>query len=342
MKQILTTFTVLFSHFLCFAQNVSYRQSHKEVEYTYGVIADNDFEKISQIEKIKYELRYTERSIVKTIDENFQTEMDITIDSNGHEQPWMNLAKRFRYTNSEIQLFDKKGNQINSIKYTDEQLRDKIEIRDNIRTYGFHPGLVSFPEFTAEMRSTLLSEGIKVTTDNEGNTIIENGTNEKETYNAHYLTITREWIDKDGYKNKETEGYMPYGEKKGYLLRLSKTEKFIHSVNGPCITEVTLKYYSDYKIQDNANLINKTIGNIETIVIYPNPNNGIFSVAVTLPNQSEILSSSIVNLINGNQYSVNAENSNYFVVSLPDIPSGNYVLKVKTNQSTLSTQFFKQ
>jgi hypothetical protein len=282
MKTQLLIFPSLFSCFLCLAQDNPYRQegtyqqSHKEIEYTYGVIADEDLESISEIEKIKYELKYVERSVIKTIDEKMQTTLDVTIDNNGYEQPWMNLAKRFIYTNEKIELFDKIGEQMPSVDYADEQRGDNYIIQEDIRENGFHPGLVAFPDFKDEIIEQLRAEGIMVTSSDDGSTTIDHGDGETETYNPLYLTIIREWNDKEGFRNKETNGYIPYLVNRGYLLRLSKAERYIHSVNGPCITEVKLIYYSDYQIQDEARLIDRATGNIESVAIYTKPKDGIF------------------------------------------------------------------
>jgi hypothetical protein len=350
MKTLLLVFPFLFSCFLCLAQDNPYRQegsyhqSHKEIEYAYGVIADEDLERISEIEKIKYELKYAERSVIKTIDKNMQTTLDITIDSNGYEQPWMNLAKRFTYTNDNIKLFDKNGERMQSIDYTDEQREDNYIIQEDIKENGFHPGLVAFPEFTDEIIEQLRNEGISITNNEDGSTTIEHEDGETETYNPLYLTITREWKDEEGFKNKETNGYIPYLVNRGYLLRLSKTERFINSVNGPCITEVKLIYYSDYQIQDDARLIDQVTGNIESVAIYPNPNDGIFSVAVKISEETgnQIVETRIVNLMDGEEFYVNREGQNDFVVEIPDLRAGHYVLRVVTYQSVLSTHFFKQ
>jgi hypothetical protein len=271
-----------------------------------------------------------------------QTTLDVTIDNNGYEQPWMNLAKRFIYTNEKIELFDKIGEQMPSVDYADEQRGDNYIIQEDIRENGFHPGLVAFPDFKDEIIEQLRAEGIMVTSSDDGSTTIDHGDGETETYNPLYLTIIREWNDKEGFRNKETNGYIPYLVNRGYLLRLSKAERYIHSVNGPCITEVKLIYYSDYQIQDEARLIDRATGNIESVAIYPNPNDGIFSVAVKISESNQIIETRIVNLMNGEEFYVNKEGVNDFAVDIPDLRDGHYVLRVVTNQSILSTHFFKQ
>jgi hypothetical protein len=342
MKTLLTPIPVLLSGFLCMAQTVPYTQSNKEIEYHYGVIADEELSQISDIEKIKYELRYMERTVTKKIDANYDTYLEIVVDSNGYEQPWMELAKRFSYSPSGIDLYDKNNQFMETVPYTSDQSQAKDEIKNNIRTYGFHPGLAEFPDFTDEEMVALNANGLLVQKNADGITKIEYPNNTKETYDLNKLTIVREWIDDDGIRSVETNGYEPYGTNQGYLLRIRKTEKFLHSINGPCITEVRVKYFSNYQIADVGHLIDRATNNIDSITIYPNPNDGVFTVHIQTANHTQVLNAVIVNLLTGDEMPIPLGESNTFLINQPDLLPGNYLFRAITNQTVISAQFIKQ
>jgi hypothetical protein len=327
----------------CFSQTSSYIQSNREVEYNYGIIADDDLPKISEIEKIKYEFRYLERTVVRTIDQAYHTVLDITIDSNGYEQSWMNLAKRFHYDEKGIACYDKQNKLVNTLSYTERQKSDNAEISTGIKESGFHPGLAAFPYFNKETSADLQSQGVLVETNEDRSltTLIFPG-GEKETYDNQNLSIIRTWYNKDGLKNIETTGYEPYLENRGYLQRIRKRETFLQSVNGPCIIDVKLVYYSDYKIKDGLHLIDKATQQIENIKVYPNPNDGIFNVSVELPRDGAILGTRISNILTGEEFWINKTNEKAFVTDIRNYPAGHYVIQVITNQSSLSAHFFKQ
>jgi ribosomal protein S6 len=65
-------------------------------------------------------------------------------------------------------------------------------------------------------------------------------------------------------------------------------------------------------------------------------------VAVKISESNQIIETRIVNLMNGEEFYVNKEGVNDFAVDIPDLRDGHYVLRVVTNQSILSTHFFKQ
>lgn len=326
-----------------FSQSSLYTQSNKEIEYNYGVIADDDLPLLSDIEKVKYEFRYSERTLVKSIDANYQTTLDITVDSNGYEQPWMNLAKKFHYDANGISYFDKQGTLMNTIAYTDEQVLQNKEFAEYTKENGYHPGIVSFPVIDSETKQEMENQGLKVNVDSDSSiTKIIYPTGEKETYNLQTLTVTREWLDDDGLKNIETEGYEPYLNHKGYIRTLSKREKFLHSVNGPCITEVRLVYSTGYSIQDSSGLIDKATKQFRSITVYPNPTSGVFNVQVTLPANEFIIETNISNIVTGDLIPLNPDNATNFSVNIQNQIPGHYVVRIITNQSTLSSHFFKQ
>ena len=343
MKKISIIFT-LFCLVQKFAigQNIIYKQNNKIIEYNYGIIDTGDLKTITETEKIKYELKVVEKSYSKTINNAFESDFEVTIDNNEYQKNWMKLAKKFKYTANGISLYNANGSLMKNIVYTPEQIADRQQKKIYIQENGYHPGLVAFPEFTDESIAQFATQNIKV--QNVSNGISKMiWPNKTITYNKNTFTILTEYTDNEGKKVKETRGYEPYLNNKGYLLKINKTERFINSVNGPCITEVMLVYYGAYDIQDNGNLISKAIKKPESISTYPNPNDGVFTAAVQLNEGSSIASVQVINVLNGTSISINHNNQNTFLVNVPQLPTGQYVLQVITNkQISLTTNFFKR
>jgi len=77
---------------------------------------------------------------------------------------------------------------------------------------------------------------------------------------------------------------------------------------------VKLIYYNEYDIQDNGNLISKSLEKTESINIYPNPNDGIFTAAVQLNEANSIASVKVINVLNGNTINIDNNNQNTFLV----------------------------
>ena len=143
----------------CFSQ-ANYSQSHKEIEYHFGIIADSDYEAISEIERIKYELRQVERTYNKTINSNFQTMFETIILHDDNEESWMNAAKRFVHTPQGIMLYDANDSLTKIVSYSLEQEADNQAISNDIASNGYHPGLTLFPTYTAEVETALINAGI--------------------------------------------------------------------------------------------------------------------------------------------------------------------------------------
>ena len=95
MKLAVLTAT-LFFHGICFGQNIIYKQTNKIQEYNYGVVDTAGMRQLSEIEKIKYELKFVEKSYSKTIFDDFNSEYEVKIDSNEYQQDWMKLARKFK------------------------------------------------------------------------------------------------------------------------------------------------------------------------------------------------------------------------------------------------------
>jgi hypothetical protein len=292
MKLAVLTAT-LFFHGICFGQNIIYKQTNKIQEYNYGVVDTAGMRQLSEIEKIKYELKFVEKSYSETIFDNYDSEFEVKFDSNEYQQEWMKLARRFKYSNSGMELYDGNNIWIKTLPYSSEQIANREERKAEIQQFGFHPGLAFFPEFTPEIIAQLATQNVQVANLPNGDVrVVANGVTT--LYNKYKLTIIKEYNDEEGYKFRKTLGYEPYLTNKGYLLSIDKSERFVHSVNGPCITDTKLTYYSNYTIQDPGALIDKAIIRPETLTMYPNPNDGVFTVAADLNNDVTITSVKVV------------------------------------------------
>lgn len=319
----------------------SYVQSHKEVELQYGVVAPELYKQLSDIEKIKYKLRYTERTLYREINGQSQ-QLEIVIDSTNTEESWMNLAKRFRYTDEGIDILEKDGKLLQHTAYTAEQQNDRLEIKQQIAEHGYHPGLVDFPTFDDNVRQALMAGGTQVEDVSPSVVKLKMSANYTVTVDNKFLTITDEWTDAEGIKNTELKAYEPYGNDLGFLLVMRKLERLRYSVNGPCITEVKLNYYTNYTIKDEAHLMEKAAHRWMSVEVYPNPNTGVFQVNVTGPSSMVIQRLELVHLISGVVDILSTENQRTVWVDKPQLPSGNYALRVFTSTQTLTTNFYKQ
>jgi hypothetical protein len=326
-----------------FAQSIRYKQTNKETEYHYGIIADADMERITEIEKIQHEFRTIERTVTKTIDDSHRMLLDISIDHNDYEQSWMKLAARFKYGPHDVELYNKAGEFMRKNPYTEQEIERNAIIRNSIQESGYHPGLATFPKLTAEAEAFYAEQGISVDASEDGDYLkLLYPDGRKEVFDAVNLTTQREWIDAEGIRTVETKGYEPYMINKGYLPSIRKTERFIQSVNGPCITEVRMIHYKDYHIEDHALYIDKATERTESVTVYPNPNEGIFSVAVQTIDNEPITGCLIVNTLTGKQLVVNPANEHSFSADISGEPGGHYVIRVFTNHSSLSFPFFKK
>jgi hypothetical protein len=342
MKIIIIFIAILLKHTFIYGQNPIFKQTNRIMEYNYGIIDSVGMTKMSEIEKIKYEFKYVEKSYSKTINQNFETEFEVIIDSNDYQKEWMDLTRKFKYTGNGMELYSKTGELIKTIPYTAEQITNRNSMKEYIQNNGYHPGIIGFPEFNQEVIAQFALQNITVQNLPNGVVKITNA-NKTTTYNKQNLTITNEYTDNEGIKNKETKGYEPYLVNKGYLLKIKKHERFVYSVNGPCITETKLAYYNDYNIQDFSNLIGKSLEKPELVTLYPNPNDGVFTATAKLNENHSITEVNIINVLTGTSVKISNNNQNTFLVNVPYLNTGQYVLQVITsNQKSLTVNFFKQ
>jgi len=331
----------LFFHGICFGQNMLYKQTNKIQEYNYGVVDTAGMRQLSEIEKIKYELKFVEKRYSETIYSNYESEFEVKIDSNEYAQDWMKLASKFNYNNEGMHLYDANNSLMKTIAYTPEELSQRNDKKLDMQQYGFHPGIASFPEFTADMVAQLATQNVQVTTMPNGEVKVVSGSITT-IFNKYKLTVVAEYLDREGYKNRQTLGYEPYLTDHGYLLAIDKTERFVHSVNGPCITETKLTYYSNYLIEDPGALIDKAMLKQESITLYPNPNDGVFTVKAELNNNVNITSVKVVSVLTGSATNIDCGNQKTFLVNLPNLATGQYVLQIITSeQKSLTANFFK-
>ncbi|MCG9879535.1 MAG: T9SS type A sorting domain-containing protein [Bacteroidia bacterium] len=331
----------LFIHSLCFGQTTLYKQNNKIMEYQFAVADSSAIRQMTESEKIKFELKYVEKSYTRTINSNYESTVEVKIDSNDFKKEWMTLAKKYRYTQSGIDMIGSDNTVSKSVPYSAEELAFIAEEKSGIEANGFHPGIIAFPTFDAATINLLSAENIMVSNLPSGEIKVQQG-GSTTIYNSFKKTIVTDYTDGDGIKCKETLAYDPYGTDKGFLLKLKKLERFVTTQAGKCITETRLTYYTNYDILDNGNLVNKAMEKKDVVNLYPNPNDGVFTVAASLKDDSNVASVKIINAITGNQITVNNNNQNTFLVNMPNLTAGNYVLQIVTsNQRVINTNFIK-
>ncbi len=331
----------LFVHTICFGQSTLYKQTNKIMDYQFAVADSSAVRQMSESEKIKFELKYVEKSYTRTINSNFESNIEVRIDSNDFKKDWMTLAKKYRYTQTGIDMIGSDNLVAKSIPYSTDELAFIKEEKAGISDDGFHPGLIAFPSFDAATINALSAENIIVTNMPNGEVKVKSG-GYTTIYNNFKKTIVSDYTDGDGIKCKETLAYEPYASDKGFLLKIKKLERFVTTNAGKCITETRLSYYSNYEIEDNGNLVNKAMDKKDVVNLYPNPNDGVFTVAVALKDDASIASVRVIHALSGSTVVVNHNNQSTFLVNLPNLTAGNYVLQLVTsNQRTINTNFIK-
>lgn len=330
---------VLMSPLLAQAQSVLYEESHKETEYRYGVVEDNMLDSINEMEKFKYRLTFTDKTVHRVIDPQYNSLLEVTLDSISDEAPWMNLARKFAYDGTQSIMYGKDGSIVSSEPFSEEQRAEAEAEKMSISNEGYHPGLKEFPSLPDSLPQLSFVDGITIERLNEESFRISHE-DMSTVFDKSVFTITNAWTDGDGYKNTRTLGYTPF-EGQGFLLTVNKHERVIRSYNGPCITEVTLSHLYDYVIQDPGKLIEKAMTQSESISISPNPNDGHFSVKVNLASQSQVSGVAVIHVLTNQLITLPIPASANFTVDISGEVAGHYVLRVTTSQSVLTTHFIK-
>jgi hypothetical protein len=331
----------LLLHFVSYGQNTLFKQKNKILEFNYGVADSGGLERMNEMEKIKYELKFVEKTFRKSIFNDYTFETEIKIDSNDYEEAWMKLPNKFKYTFNGVAIYDKQGSFLKTMPCTQEQKDDLKSEKEAIALEGYHPVIAAFPVFQANLKSTYQLEGYTYESINSSEFKISKGPS-KTTYNTSNLTIIEEYLDEDGIKNKITNGYEAMENNKGFLLKIEKHERFTNLEKGNCVTETKLRYFTNYEFEDNGNLINKTLNTDDQINLFPNPNTGVFTAAIKLKQGVSISSVKIINLRNGQVTLIDAVGKSLIEVNKPDLPSGNYTFQVTTSENkTINANFIK-
>jgi hypothetical protein len=222
---------------------------------------------LSEIEKIKYELKFVEKTFSKTIFDDFNSVYEVKIDSNEYQQDWMKLARRFKYSNSGMEMYDGNNVWMKTLPYSTEQIANREEAKADIQEFGYHPGLAIFPEFTTDLIAQLATQNVQVTN-------------------------------------------LANGEVK-------------------VVSDGVTTLFNKYKLP-------------ESLSLYPNPNDGVFTVAADLNNNVTISSVKVISVQSGAAINIDHGNQKTFLVNLPNLATGNYVLQVVTSQQkSLTVNFFK-
>lgn len=322
-------------------QSTLFKQKNKILEYHYGVTDSIGMAQMSELEKIKYELTFMEKSYQKTILNDYSIITEIIIDSNDFEQEWMNLPKRYKYHQGGVSMYDKQGNLIRTIALGQDEQDELKALKNSLPVDGYHPGLDYFPSFQAELKPVLEQEGYRYELKSNGNFIISKG-NHRLTYSLSDFTITEEYEDEDGKKNKVTRAYEKMDRDKGFLLKVEKHERYVNLEKGSCLTETKLKVYQQYSFEDAGSLQEKALQKNEKVSLFPNPNNGSFTVSISLRPGVSVQSAQIINLINGHITKVMVNNSKQIEVNQSDLPKGNYNFQIVTSENKIiNTSFIK-
>lgn len=138
-----------------------YADRHKEIEHTYAIIDSGTIEDLTETEKIKYELRYTEKTISKKVLGDYTTEMLVIYDSNGYNKDWLTLPKKILFDNAGKHLIGKNDELLKTLEYSDKQLIDRMNDKIDVENQGYHPGLIGFPEGNDALYSVFNSAGIQ-------------------------------------------------------------------------------------------------------------------------------------------------------------------------------------
>ena len=129
---------------------------------------------------------------------------------------------------------------------------------------------------------------------------------------------------------------------KGFLLKVEKHERYVNLEKGPCLTETKLKVYQQYSFEDAGNLQEKALQKNEKVSLFPNPNNGSFTVSISLRPGVSVQSAQTINLINGQITKVMVNNSKQIEVNQSDLPKGNYNFQIITSENKIiNTSFIK-
>jgi hypothetical protein len=339
--KILLVSVGLFLAFTVSGQSTLFKQKNKILEYHYGVTDSIGMAQMSELEKIKYELTFMEKSYQKTILNDYSVVTEIIIDSNDFEQAWMNLPKRYKYHQDGVSMFDKQGNLLRTLALGPDEQEELKALKNNLAAEGYHPGLAYFPSYQVELKPILEQEGYHYEQKSNGNFILSKGTHQM-TYSLGDLTIIEEFEDEDGKKNRITKVYEKMENDRGFLLKVEKHERYVNLEKGPCLTETKLKVFQQYSFEDVGSLQEKALLKNEKVSLFPNPNNGNFKVSINLRPGVSVQSAQIINLINGHITKVMVNNSKQIEVNQSDLPKGNYNFQIITSENKIiNTSFIK-
>lgn len=321
--------------------NTLFECSFKESAYSFGAISNQQFDSLTQTEKIKFKLRFTEKSIKTSIDNNYNLVREVVIDSMSDEPEWMNLAHRFIYGVNEIKMYDKNGKELPIVSYTNDQLDEKTKQISRLQKWGYHPGIRKFPEFSPNAIQKLNDEGATYELLADGRSKISSSGLTIIIDQAH-LSIQHIFSIAGQEDKTITYIYTPYQDK-GYLLSTVNSTQKIYTEKGPCLYETDLKNFHDYQISDFGGIMNKNAMLSEKLEIYPNPVSDILNASLNLKNDNFPVSVQIIDPINGNTlYDSNTPDKQLIQVNVNSLNSGQYLLRVVNQNSVLNSYFIKQ
>jgi hypothetical protein len=142
----------LLLHFVSYGQKTLFKQKNKILEFNYGVADSGGLERMNEMEKIKYELKFVEKTYRKYIFNDYTFETEIKIDSNDYEEAWMKLPNKFKYTFNGVSIYNKQGSFLKTIPCSQEQ-RDDLKSEKEAIKVAFEQHRKIYPKIAIEFLS---------------------------------------------------------------------------------------------------------------------------------------------------------------------------------------------
>lgn len=318
-----------------------FEYSYKESVYHFGAVSNHAFDSLTDAEKIRWNLRTTEKTVTKRMDETYHLATDIRYDSISNYPEWMTVPYRVEIRSDQIQSFDKNGNVISSQPTTPEKQQTDQMLSEEWKLHGFHPGLSSFPLFTNADLEQLNEQGLTATRHPDGVVELQNA-DIHELIDFKNKFIQNIYVNSNGQSITVSRYYEAWGNN-GFVLKIEKTEKTVNSEKGPCVRETDLHYFKDYTIVDNANLMTRDGNSEEKMELFPNPTDGHMQVYIKLAPENHAEQILIIHPITGQvEKTIPIADNDMILLDVSDVSNGQHLLRLINTSSTKNAFFIKQ